>query len=139
MARNIAGTTGTANGTMEIASWDEQPYVELDDGRKLTTTTVTQKLAGDLAGEGSATWLAAYRADGTADYVGYQRIVGTLDGAEGSIVLRITGGYDGEVARSDWEVVDGTGTGAFEQMRGTGVMEATRSGTPSYTLDYELA
>jgi Protein of unknown function (DUF3224) len=139
MARHAAGTTGTANGTMEIASWDEQPYVELDDGRKLTTTTVTQNVAGDLAGVGSATWLAAYRADGTADYVGYQRIVGTLGDAEGSIVLRMSGGYDGEVAHSDWEVVDGTGTGAFEQMRGTGAMDATSSGMPSYTLDYELA
>jgi hypothetical protein len=138
MAPNAETTGGTATGTMEIASWDEEPYVELDDGRKLTSTTVTQKVAGDLAGDGSATWLTAYRADGTADYVGYQRIVGKLGDAEGSIVLRISGGYDGHLARSNWEVVDGTGTGAFEQLRGSGVMEATSSGTPSYTLEYEL-
>ena len=127
-----------AEGTLEIKSWDEQPFVEIDDARKLTTTTVTQELHGDVEGEGSATWLAAYRADGTADFIGFQRIVGTIGDADGSIVLRMSGGYDGTVARSDWEVVTGTGTGALEAMTGSGVFEAPSNGTPSYTFDYEL-
>jgi len=127
-----------AKGTLEIESWDEQPYVEVDGDRKLTSTTVTQKLHGDIEGEGTATWLAAYRSDGTADYVGYQRIVGTIDGAQGSVVFRMTGGYDGQVARSNWEVIDGVGTGAFERLAGTGTMEAASSGSPSYTLEYTL-
>ena len=127
-----------ATGTLEITSWDEKPYLEIDDERKLTTTTVTQNLQGDVVGEGSATWLAAYRADGTADFLGFQRIVGTIGDAEGSIVLRMSGGYDGSVARSDWEVVVGTGTGALEGMTGSGVFEAPSDGTPSYTFDYEL-
>ena len=127
-----------AKGTLEITSWDEKPYLEIDDERKLTTTTVTQTLKGDVVGEGSATWLAAYRADGTADFLGFQRIVGTIGDAEGSIVLRMSGGYDGSVARSDWEVVVGTGTGVLEAMTGSGVFEAPSDGTPSYTFDYEL-
>src|SRR3954453_20262911 len=84
--RRIAMPT-QATGTLEITSWDEQPYVEIDDERKLTTTTVTQNLQGDVVGEGSATWLGVYRADGTAEFVGFQRIVGTIGDAEGSIVL----------------------------------------------------
>ena len=127
-----------ATGTLEITSWDEKPYLEIDDERKLTTTTVTQNLQGDVVGDGSATWLAAYRADGTADFLGFQRIVGTIGDAEGSIVLRMSGGYDGSVARSHWEVVVGTGTGALEAMTGSGVFEAPSDGTPSYTFDYEL-
>src|SRR6476619_6570277 len=127
-----------AKGTLEITSWDEQPYVEIDDVRKLTTTTVTQNLKGDVVGEGSATWLTAYRADGTADFLGFQRIVGTIGDAEGSIVLRMSGGYDGSVARSDWEVVEGTATGALEAMTGSGVFEAPSDDTPSYTFNYEL-
>jgi hypothetical protein len=125
-----------AEGSLQIASWDEQPLAELDDGRKLTSTTVTQTLDGDIKGEGEANWLAAYRPDGTADYVGYQRIVGTIGDAEGSVVLRMTGGYDGTVARSQWEVIDGTGS--FDKLSGTGSMEATSDGTPSYALDYDL-
>ena len=127
-----------AEGTLEIASWDEQPLADIDADRKLTTTNVTQQVHGDIEGEGSATWLAAYRADGTAEYVGFQRIDGRIGDAEGSIVLRMTGGYDGTVARSEWEVVDGTGTGALAGLRGSGVSEASSDGTPMYTLEYVL-
>ncbi|MEY2570949.1 MAG: hypothetical protein QOE63_1299 [Acidimicrobiaceae bacterium] len=128
-----------AEGTMEMGSWDEQPIVEIDDKRKLTTTTVTQKLSGDIEGEGSATWLATYQADGTAAYVGYQRIVGKIGDAEGSIVLRMTGGYDGTLARSTWEVVEGMGTGAFEGATGGGKSDAPSDGSPTYSFDYEVS
>jgi hypothetical protein len=138
MAGSKNAGTSKAEGTLEIASWEEQPYVQVDDDRKLTSTTVTQKLHGDIEGEGTATWLAAYRADGTADYVGYQRIVGTIGDAAGSVVLRMTGGYDGAVARSAWEVIDGVGTGGLAGLTGSGVMEAASSGSPTYTLDYVL-
>jgi len=127
-----------AEGTLKISNWDEQPFVEIDGGRKLTTTSVTQKLQGDIEGEGSGTWLTAYFADGTAEYAGFQRIVGTVGDAEGSIVLRVTGGYDGTVARSEWAVVEGVGTGALEGLAGSGVSEATADGTVTYSLDYDL-
>jgi hypothetical protein len=127
-----------AKGTLEILSWDEEPFAEIDGDRKLTTTSVTQKLQGDIEGEGSATWLSAYFADGTAEYAGFQRILGTAGDAKGSVVLRITGGYDGTVARSEWTVVEGAGTGALESMTGSGVSEATSDTTPTYSLDYDL-
>ena len=127
-----------AEGTVQITSWDEQSYAEFDDGRKFTTTKVTQQYEGGISGDGEATWLAAYRADGTADYVGYLRIAGDLDGTEGSTVLRLTGGYDGEVARTDLEVVAGAGTGGLERLHGSGRWEAGRDGTQHYALDYEL-
>jgi hypothetical protein len=127
-----------AEGTLEITSWDEQPFHRIDGDRKLTTTKVTQAIHGDIEGEGAADWLAVYRADGTAEYLGFQRIEGRVGDAEGSVVLRMTGGYDGTVARSEWQVVDGSGTGAFDGLRGSGVSEATSEGTPTYTLDYDL-
>ena len=127
-----------AQGTFSIASWDEQPLAEIDGVRKLTTTTVTQKLQGDIQGEGRATWLSAYFGDGTAEFSGYQRIVGTVGDAEGSVVARITGRYDGTVSRSEWAVIDGAGTGALAGMTGSGVSEATSDGSLSYSLDYDL-
>lgn len=131
--------TTHAEGTLEITNWDEQPFHEIDDTRKLTTTNATQVLHGDIEGEGVARWLSVYRADGTADYLGFQRIDGTIGEAAGSIVLRMTGGYDGTVANSEWEVVEGTGTGALEGLTGSGASEATPEGTPTYTLDYDLS
>ena len=122
-----------AEGTLEIGSWDEQPLAEIDAERKLTTTNVTQKVRGDIEGEGSATWLAAYRADGTAEYLGFQRIDGRIGDAEGSIVLRMTGGYDGTIARSEWEVVDGTGTGRPSPVCGAGRSAKPRPTAPRRT------
>jgi len=127
-----------AEGTVQIKSWDEQPYAEFDDGRKFTTTKVTQEYEGGISGDDEATWLAAYRADGTADYVGYLRITGAVDGTEGSAVLRLTGGYDGEVARTDFDVVPGAGTGGLERLQGAGRWEAGSDGSQHYALDYTL-
>ena len=127
-----------AEGTVEIDSWDEHPYAEFEGGRKLTTTTVAQRFQGDITGEGAATWLAAYRPDGTADYTGYIRISGTIGAADGSVVVRMTGGYDGEVARTAFDVVDGTGTGGMAGLTGRGVWEAGRTGVQRITLDYDL-
>jgi Protein of unknown function (DUF3224) len=128
-----------ANGTVEMAGWDEKPYEEIDGGRKLTSTTVQQKFSGDIEGEGSATWLTSYLADGTAEYSGFQRIVGSIGGTKGSIVLRMSGGYDGTTARSEWSVVEGMGTGELSTLTGSGRNESDREGHNSYALDYELA
>jgi hypothetical protein len=128
-----------ANGTIEIARWNESPYEELDGGRKLTSTTVRQTFSGDIEGEGSATWLTSYRADGTAEYSGFQRIVGSIAGRKGSIVLRMSGGYDGATARTEWSVVEGMGTGELSTLTGSGRNESDREGHNSYLLEYALA
>jgi hypothetical protein len=137
-AREERAVTDHAEGTIEITNWDEQPLVTIDDDRKVTTTTVAQRFQGDVEGEGSATWLSVYFADGTAEYVGFQRIEGTVGGRAGSIVLRMTGGYDGSVARSRWEAVPGAGTGGLATLRGTGTSDATSTAPPPYSLDYEV-
>jgi hypothetical protein len=128
-----------ATGTVEMAGWDEKPYEEIDGGRKLTSTTVRQKFSGDIEGEGSARWLTSYLADGTAEYSGFQRIVGSLGGRKGSIVLRMSGGYDGTTARSEWSVVEGMGTDQFSTLTGSGRNESDREGRNTYTFDYEFA
>ena len=127
-----------AEGTVEMAGWDEKSFDEIDGDRKLTITTVQQKFSGDIEGEGGATWLTSYFADGTAEYSGFQRIIGTIGGKTGSIVLRIAGGYDGTTARSEWSVVEGAGTGALSTLTGSGRNESDREGHNTYTLDYSL-
>src|ERR1700687_2076829 len=65
-----------AAGTFEVTAWDERPYLELADGRKLTRARVTQRFSGDIQGEGSVEWLMFYRQDGAATFVGMQHVVG---------------------------------------------------------------
>jgi hypothetical protein len=127
-----------AQGKFDIASWDEEPYVEVDEARKLTRATVTQRFSGDVEGDGSVQWLMFYRTDGTADFVGMQHIQGTLRDRKGSFVLETTGTFDGSKAAADWTVVDGSGTGELEGLQGTGRMEAPMGSTAQYDFDYSF-
>ena len=127
-----------AAGTFTVASWEESTYQELEDPAKLTKATVTFDMDGGITGR--ATWDAVmcYRPDGTAVYTGMQRVEGTLDGVEGSFVVRADGEFvDGE-ARSQWEVVSGSGTGGLTGLAGSGSAVATATPPASFTFDYDL-
>ena len=87
-----------AEGTFEVTSWNEEPYVNVDDDRKLTRASVTQQFTGDIEGEGSVEWLMCYRSDATADWVGMQRVVGRIGDRSGSFVLQNVGTFDGSAA-----------------------------------------
>jgi Protein of unknown function (DUF3224) len=125
-----------AEATFKIEGWDEAPYAEFDGGRKLTKASVTQAVSGDVEGEGSVESLMCYRDDGTADFVGLQRIVGRIGERSGSFVLVQTAGtFDGQMARAELAVVPGSGTEELAGLSGTGTFEAPHGGTPSMTLD----
>ena len=127
-----------AQGTFEIQSWDENPYVELDGARKLTRASVAQAFSGDLEGEGSVEWLMCYREDKTADFVGLQRFVGRLGSRSGSFVMTTQGTFDGEKATGALAVVDGSGTDQLSGITGGGAFVAPHGSTPSLDLDYDL-
>jgi hypothetical protein len=125
-------------GDFEVKGWDERTYAERDDAGKLTQASVTQDFHGDLEGAGSAEWLMCHRADGTARFVGLQHVDGTLGGRHGSFVLETSGDFDGQVARWSAVVVDGSGTGDLDGLRGTAEFEAPLGSRASFDLDYEL-
>ena len=127
-----------ARGEFQVASWNEEPYEESNDGRKLTRAEVAQTFSGDIDGEGAVQWLMSYRPDGTAHFVGLQRITGSIGDRSGSFVLESTGEFDGKVAAGPWTILDGTGTDGFDGIRGSGTFEAPLGGTPSFELDYDF-
>ncbi|HEX5224169.1 MAG TPA: DUF3224 domain-containing protein [Solirubrobacteraceae bacterium] len=124
--------------TFKIDSWDEQPYVENDDGSKLTRAHVEQTFEGDIAGQGEVEWLMCYRPDETADYVGLQRIVGRVGERSGSLVLISTGTFDGTEAKGPLTIVRGSGTGELEGIAGDGELRAPMGSQPSVELDYRF-
>lgn len=131
-------TRGTA--TFEIGSWDENPILEREDGAKVTRAEVSMSFEGDLTGDGAVEWLMAYADDGTAIYVGVERIVGALGDKTGSFVVQHVGSFDGQIAKSDLTVVPGSGTGELDGLTGGGTFEAGMGseGKRSVTLDYDL-
>ena len=130
--------TEHANGTFTVSGWDETTYVELDEKGKLTRARMTFDFAGDVQGQGVSETLMCYRQDGTAVFTGLQHMVGQVGGRSGSYVLLADGSYDGAVARTDWEVVEGSGTGELTGLRGTGSAVASSMPPGTFTFDYEL-
>jgi hypothetical protein len=127
-------TTGKATGSFTIKNWDEQPFAEVEGAPKLTQARVTTTYTGDLDGEGTSTLVMAY--DGAdASYAGYERVAGSLGGRSGSFVLRLAGGFEQGAARTDWTVVEGSGTGELAGLRGEGGYVA-KQGEPE--VAYEL-
>jgi hypothetical protein len=125
-------------GTFTVGSWDESTYQELADPTKLTKVTAVFVLEGGITGK--ATWDAVmyYRPDGTAVYAGLLLFEGALDGAEGGCVMRTDGEFTEGEARTRWEVIAGSGTGALAGL--TGLASTVASQTPPGTIsfDYEL-
>lgn len=124
-------------GSFDVTSWTEETYEELPDGGKLTRAVVEQTFTGDIVGEGVVQWLMAYRGDGTAHFVGLQRVRGTLDGRSGTFLVETSGEFDGTEAHGLWTVIAGSGTEDLGGVRGTGSFRAPHGCHATFELDVE--
>jgi hypothetical protein len=127
-----------ANAMFAIKEWDEKPYNEAPGMPKLTRASVTKTFRGDIEGESQVEYLMIYGADGSATFVGLERVVGRLDGKSGSFVLTRTGTFTGGVAKEAYAVVPGSGTGELAGLRGSGSSAAEHAKENTMTLEYEL-
>jgi hypothetical protein len=129
---------GEAKGVQHVQSWDEKPYKEFADGKKLTKATVTATFSGDIEGDGLVEYLMSYPDPNSASYVGLQLVNGTIAGKKGSFVLQLTGSYADGIASGTWFVVPGSGTGELASLRGEGDFRAPHGSEASYTLNYHF-
>jgi hypothetical protein len=82
--------TTRATGTFEIDSWDEEHYDERE-GTRLARVRVAKTFRGDVEGVSTTDFLLAYGAEeGSAAYVGFERVEGRVHGRPGSFVLHHT-------------------------------------------------
>jgi hypothetical protein len=95
----------TVTTKLGIKSWDEKPYRELPDGRRLSRAEVVLAGDGELTG-GAFESLLVYAADGTSTFVAVMQ----LDTESGSLFLTGQGGFDGTTARLEADIVDATGS-----------------------------
>jgi Protein of unknown function (DUF3224) len=127
-----------AHGSFVVASWSEDTYEDLGGGAKLTRASVTQTFEGDVAGNGAVEWLMVYRGDGTAHFVGLQRVQGSIGDRLGSFVLETVGDFDGANATWQGSVVRGTATGELEGLSGRATFGAPHGPTASFELEYSF-
>src|SRR2546422_3098126 len=127
-----------ANSRFTIKSWDEKPYGEGPDLPKLTRAAVTKTFTGDIAGEAHVEYLMMYRSDGSATFVGLERVVGHLAGKAGSFVLQRTGMFENGVAKESFSIISGSGTGELRGLLGEGESAVGHGTEHPLTLTYEL-
>ena len=128
----------TANARFAITSWDEKPYSEGHDLPRLTRATVTKTFTGDIEGEGHVEYLMMYRSDGSATFVGLERIVGRIGGTSGTFVLERRGLFESGQAKESYSVIPGSGTGELRTLRGEGTSALGHGTEHPFALNYEL-
>lgn len=128
----------TARAQFAIKSWDEKPYSEGPGLPKLTRAAVTKTFTGDIDGEGQVEYLMMYRDDGSATFVGLERVAGRIGGRTGSFVLQRTGVFEGGQARESYSVIPGSGTGELKGLRGEGTSSVGHGTEHPLTLNYQL-
>ena len=127
-----------ANARFTIKSWDEKPYSEAKDLPKLTRAAVSKTFAGDISGDGHVEYLMMYRSDGSATFVGLERVVGQIAGKGGSFVLQRTGVFENGMAKESFFVVPGSGTGDLRNLRGEGTSAVGHGMEHPFTMTWEL-
>ena len=127
-----------ANARFAITKWEEKPYSEGQDLPWLTRARVTKTFTGDIEGEGQVEYLMMYRSDGSATFVGLERIVGRIAGKTGTVVLQRTGVFEGGQAKESFEIIAGSGTEELRGLRGEGTSAVGHGLEHPFTLSYEL-
>jgi hypothetical protein len=130
------GSKTHATGRIEVKSYEPQPYEEIDEGPNLVEIHVSESFHGDIEGEGLVRFLQAQRKDGSASFVGIERVTGAIAGRRGSFLLQDAGTLEGSTVRGDWFVIPGSGTGDLTGLRGEGGFEAELGQHAAITLDY---
>jgi hypothetical protein len=129
----------TANARFAIQSWEEKPYSDGQDLPKLTRAHVTKTYSGDITGDGQVEYLMMYRSDGSATFVGFERVVGRIAERTGSFVLQRTGVFEDGQAKESYTVISGSATGELQGLQGEGRSAVGHGMEHPFMLDYELA
>lgn len=127
--------SSTVKSRFEVKEWDEQPFDEQPDTAKLTRASVTKEFSGDVRGRSSLEYLMAYASDGSATFVGLERIDGEVAGRRGTLVLRHVGRFEDGAAKATVTVVGGGGTGELASASGGGDFLADPNGSMTLRLD----
>ena len=127
-----------ANARFAIKSWDEKAYSEGQGLPKLTRASVSKTFTGDIEGEGRVEYLMMYRSDGSATFIGLERVTGRIGDKTGTCVLQRVGVFEGGLAKESYTVIPGSATGQLRGLRGEGSSAVGHGSEHPFTLSYEL-
>jgi len=125
-----------ASGRIEVVSYEPRPYDEPAAGPDLVEINVRENFLGDIDGEGVARFLQAQREDGSASFVGIERVSGRIADRQGTFLLQDAGTVEGRRVTGRWSVIPGSGTDGLQGLRGDGAFTAELGQNATITLDY---
>jgi hypothetical protein len=125
-----------ANAVITVHTYEPTTYDEPSEGPKLSRIHVEESFAGDIDGAGVVEFLQAGREDGSASFVGIERVSGRVAGRQGTFLLQDAGTVEGNVVSGEWFVVAGSGTGELAGLRGTGGFRANLGEGADVHLDF---
>lgn len=125
----------SATAKIKVHSYEPQTY-EDTGGTDLVEIHVTEAFHGDIEGQGVVRFLQAIRPDGSASFVGIERVTGSVGGRAGTFLLQDTGTVEGSVVSGMWFVIPGSGTGDLAGLRGEGGFTASLGEDADVTLQY---
>src|SRR5262245_42589795 len=124
------------DAVITVHKYEPAAYEEPAEGPALMRIHVEEGFSGEIEGDGVAEFLQVARADGSASFVGLERVAGRLADRAGTFVLQDAGTVEGNVVSGDWFVVPGSGTGGRVGLRGTGGFRANLGEGAQVHLDH---
>jgi Protein of unknown function (DUF3224) len=125
-----------ASAVIAVHKYEPAAYDQPAEGPELTRIHVEESFSGDITGDGAVEFLQAARADGSASFVGIERVTGGVGGREGTFLLQDAGTVAGNIVSGDWFVIPGSGTGGLAGLRGEGGFRANLGEGAQVHLDY---
>jgi hypothetical protein len=126
----------SAKATITVHKYEPTVYDQPAAGPTLARIHVEESFSGDIEGDGVVEFLQAAQADGSASFVGIERVTGTIAERKGTFLLQDAGTVEGKVVSGDWFVVPGSGTGELAGLRGEGGFRANLGEGAQVHLDY---
>ncbi len=131
----------TAKITITATSWDEQRVGEVDDAHAIASVRFTTAWAGEIEGSSTCWLLISYLAGDPADphsllgpYRGYEQVTARIGERSGTFVLAASGEHTGALARTEVQIVPGSGTDGLAGISGSGSYAAEAM---EYTLELD--
>jgi Protein of unknown function (DUF3224) len=131
-----AGARKRASAVITVHKYEPAAYDQPAEGPALTRIHVEESFDGDITGDGVVEFLQAAQADGSASFVGIERVTGAVGGRQGTFLLQDAGTVAGSIVSGVWFVIPGSGTGGLTGLRGEGGFRANLGEDAQVHLDY---
>jgi hypothetical protein len=128
--------TVRVDAAITVDKYEPAAYEQPTEGPALLRIHVEERFSGDIDGDGVAEFLQISRADGSASFVGVERVTGRVAGRSGTFLLQDVGTVQDNLVNGEWFVVPGSGTGELVGLRGTGGFRANLGEGARVHLDH---